>query len=396
MSNILLAWEFGGGLGHVGRLVPIARELLARGHTVHLALRDLADTSKVYRGCGAAVWQAPVFLHQVGGMPPFTANLSEILMGAGYSHPDALEGMLRGWLALFDHLAIDLVVADYAPAAVLAAHLRRRPSITLGLGFYLPPEVTPLPSIVPWAALPPNRLPQSEAAVLKSINTVCERVGGPPVPHVAHLLRGEHAMLTTWPELDHYDPALRTGSDHFVGPNEEPAVGVSPQWPAGEGPCVAAYLKAGHALHGQVLQTLSDLDCRVACYLPEVASGKPPPVRSPRIWYAPEPLNLREALRTSRLLVCHAGHGTMAQALRARVPMLLLPMQNEQALIARRVQAQGWGVDALTLGPRPDFRPSLEALLRCGPLPEIFEGRRNDCTAAVLARIEQALAGTDA
>lgn len=367
--------------------MPLAKALARRGHTVHLALRDLSRTSDLLRACGGSVWQAPVFLHRVGGLPPVTVNLSEILAGVGYTHPDVVEGMTLGWLSLIDRLSIDLVLADYAPGAVLAAHLRGRPSMTLGLGFFVPPDATPLPSIVPWMAVPAQRLSGADAAVLRSVNRVCEQLGGPPMRSVAQLLRGDHPMLTTWPELDHFDPALRTAADSFIGPNEDPADGMAPQWPAGDGPRVTAYLKAAHPLHAQVLQALVAHGCRVACYMPEVASGKPAPVSAATLWYAPRPLLLREALDGSRLLVCHAGHGTMIQALRARVPMLLVPMQNEQALIARRVHALGWGFDALTLGERPDFRSSIRTALALGPLPDVLAGRRDDCTQSVLDRV---------
>ena len=36
MARILLAWELGGGLGHVTRLEPLARELVRQGHDVKL------------------------------------------------------------------------------------------------------------------------------------------------------------------------------------------------------------------------------------------------------------------------------------------------------------------------------------------------------------------------
>lgn len=40
MAHIHFAWELGGGLGHAGRLKPLALEALRRGHRVSLSLRD--------------------------------------------------------------------------------------------------------------------------------------------------------------------------------------------------------------------------------------------------------------------------------------------------------------------------------------------------------------------
>ena len=42
MARVLCAWELGSGLGHIGRIVPIARELRALGHEVVMVLRDSA------------------------------------------------------------------------------------------------------------------------------------------------------------------------------------------------------------------------------------------------------------------------------------------------------------------------------------------------------------------
>ena len=42
MAKILLAWELGSGLGHLVRLLPLARGLAARGHAVTAVLPDVA------------------------------------------------------------------------------------------------------------------------------------------------------------------------------------------------------------------------------------------------------------------------------------------------------------------------------------------------------------------
>ena len=46
------------------------------------------------------------------------------------------------------------------------------------------------------------------------------------------------------------------------------------------------------------------------------------------------------------LCICHAGEATLAQSLLAGVPLLLLPTQTEQFLIARRVGLTGAGINA--------------------------------------------------
>ena len=43
MSRYLFAWELGANLGHLTRLVPVARALAKRGHEVLFATRDLGE-----------------------------------------------------------------------------------------------------------------------------------------------------------------------------------------------------------------------------------------------------------------------------------------------------------------------------------------------------------------
>jgi UDP:flavonoid glycosyltransferase YjiC (YdhE family) len=56
------------------------------------------------------------------------------------------------------------------------------------------------------------------------------------------------------------------------------------------------------------------------------------------------PLDIERAASTAELCVCHAGHGTVSVMLRAGVPMLLIPLHLEQALVARRTETLGAAV----------------------------------------------------
>jgi len=101
MAHIHLAWELGGGLGHAGRLKTLAQALQERGHRVSLSLRDLGHTQRLLEPLQAAKFQAPVWLHRTGGMPPNQASLAEILIPAGYVDAGSLAGLAEGWRAMF-------------------------------------------------------------------------------------------------------------------------------------------------------------------------------------------------------------------------------------------------------------------------------------------------------
>lgn len=59
MSTILFAWELGGGLGHLMQMRPIAHGLLARGHRIAAALKDLFRARQVF-GPDVPLLQAPI------------------------------------------------------------------------------------------------------------------------------------------------------------------------------------------------------------------------------------------------------------------------------------------------------------------------------------------------
>src|SRR5882762_2842841 len=59
---VLFAWELGGGMGHIHRLLPIARELAAQGHRVVFALRRLENAAVITQTLpDAKILSAPVY-----------------------------------------------------------------------------------------------------------------------------------------------------------------------------------------------------------------------------------------------------------------------------------------------------------------------------------------------
>lgn len=350
MANFLLAWELGGGLGHAGRLKTLAVELGRRGHDVTIALRDLVHPRTLFRDVRCRRLQSPVWLHDTVGVPAKAASLAEILLAEGYFDADALDSLVGGWRDLAGAVRAELVVADYAPTAITAARTLGVPSVAVGLGFYLPPARRPLPSIRDWARLPEGRLEESEARLLQSVNEVLRRHGAAPFAQGWQLFAGDRSLLCAWPEIDHYARGALPPGEHWYGPTFLARGGVAPDWPDGGGPRVFAYVKSGYAEHAAVLEALVRQGCRTLCYLPDVAAGKSPPVDHPSIRYAPGPVDLSRAFAKAQLCVSHAGGATMCQALLAGLPLLLLPMQGEQFLLARSVERLGAAINA---GARP-------------------------------------------
>ena len=361
MARIHLAWELGNGLGHVARLKPLAVELARRGHEVSMGLRDLVATRALWLPLDLACVQAPVFLHQTVGLPRRSASLAEIALGFGYVDGDVLDALHEAWRALLGRFEAELVVADYAPTALLAARSLGLRSVAVGLSFAIPPKGVSLPAFRPDEPLEPNRLDHAEARFVRAANHALRVGDGAPVRLASELFRGDRALLCTWPELDCYARADAPAETWF-GINPPPDGGAVPLWPAGEGARVFAYLKGGYPDLAGVLRTLVDRGCRTLCYLPDVEAGAPVPLAHPRIAYSDAPVNLVAALAEGDLCVCHAGGGTIGQSLLAGVPLLLLPMQTEQELNARAVARLGAGAVA-TRKMLPELGATLDRAL---------------------------------
>lgn len=361
MANIVFCWELGAALGHAGRLKALAQPLAARGHTVSFVLRDLVHTRRLLAGTGIPVYQAPLWLHRVEGLPPGEASLADILLACGWLDADAMAGLVDGWRHLLRALGADVVVGDYAPAALLAARSLGIASAAVGAGFQIPPA-GPLPPLRDWEAIPQARMAATEARVLATANAVLARHGAAPYARAADLLRGDVPLLCTWPELDPWDRGAP--DERWLGPTIAGAGAGAPAWPEGAGPRVFAYLRGPHPEHGAMLAALARAGCRTLCYLPEVAAGAAPPHAHPLIAWAAGPVALPVALRESAFAVCHAGESTVSQALLAGVPLLMLPRTAEAFLTARRVRRLGAGINVSEMARPLDWDGIVRGMLQ--------------------------------
>ena len=347
MARILFAWEFGGDLGHVRRLVPLALDLRAMGHEVAVAFRD-STFLEAPRSQGIEAFIAPILRHpSQPNLAP--ASHSDILLNIGFADRHAVAGAMLGWRSLFDLVGPHLLVADYAPSALLAARLKDLRRVTIGTGFPLPPASDPLPVLRPWA-------PMSEAALreidTRLVETLRAALPGhaPKLPHRAKdLFEAQAHLLCTFPDLDPFGP--REGVD-YMGPQGDAQSGMQLHWRR-EGTRIFAYLKPGHARFDQAIAALSTMDAEVIVAAPGLTPEEASSLSNASMRVVHAPVNLDLVLPAASLCVSHAGPGIGARCLAAGVPMAMLPLRLEQHLIGLRLVNAGSGVlldpnDAMT------------------------------------------------
>lgn len=394
MAKILIAWELGGGLGHMARALPLALALRAAGHEIAFALRDLSRAESMLGQHGFSFFQAPIWLPQLSGAPP-AVSYPEILFQAGYLDTNGLIGLVKGWHALVDTIRPDLLLLDHAPTALLAARGKAIKKVLIGNGFFVPPRETPMPAFRTWLTIEPQRLAASEALALQRANHVLERLVAPKLGMLAELFDVDENLLYTWPELDHYPQ--RKGARYW-GPAYSLDNGAAPHWPAGQGKQVFAYLKTDYRYLETLLQALRTAPCRVLAYVSGANAALINKYQSASCTIVAEPINMEAARQAADVIVCHAGSGTIAAALHAGKPLLLAPTFAEAYMLAESVARLGAGIN-VPLSENPDFARALQRMLQESTFAEYaraFAHKYRDFSQPVqiaqsVARIEEIL-----
>lgn len=342
MAKILLAWELGGGLGHVTVLRPVAQALRRRGHQVLVAARDLCAAEKVFRGSGIPVIQAP--FKQGPAVRPFIPQRSyaHLLHHAGFESKDELSALVGAWSALFDLIRPDVTLFDHSPTALLASRGRRMRRALIGTGFCAPPAGDALPDMRPW--LPPQRqrLVDDEARTLATANSVLQDIGRPSLDRLSDIYgQADENLLTSYPELDHF--GSRDGVRYWG--TFQACPGIKPVWPKGTGKRIYAYLKRTKTVADSI-RALGECGHPTIIFAPGLGDGIRSRFAFPNLHVSSEPLEMHALASESDLAVLNGTHGATAEFLMAGKPILQLPIYLEQRLVAQRTVDLGAGLTA--------------------------------------------------
>ncbi|MBQ1762310.1 MAG: hypothetical protein IIZ92_05350 [Aquincola sp.] len=372
MARFLLAWELGGGLGHATPLAQLAQPLLAAGHEVQLVLRDLSVLGSAFGPLAAhprlRAWQAPVWQLPLAGQPP-PATYAELLLHAGYLDATRLQGLAQAWRTLLQALQPDLLVADHAPTALLAARGLPMRRLLAGTGFFVPPQRQPMPPFREWTPIAPHRVRAAEERALATCNQLLSSWGEPPLAALHELLAADARCLLTWPALDAYAAARDSEpTTHYLGPLPGRDQGALPDWPAGGFGRVLAYLRPEPAATEAALSVLQAGPWSTVACVPGLAASLKQRHASAHLQLADMPLNMARLAAQADAVLCHAGAGTVHAALLQGRPLVMLPMQAEQLLTARRVQAAGAGALLLEGEVAGQLPALLHAAVADGPM----------------------------
>lgn len=343
MARVLVAWELGEAFGHLARCLQLAEGLRLRGHKVTLALKDVRLPGGAAAAPGLTVLAAPLIpqrqpLHRPGKrLAP--VNYADVLLHSGFADAQDLRARLQAWQGIISLVCPDVLVADHAPTALLAAHVSGVPHMAVGNGFAIPPAVLPWPSIRPYEEVSETALKNTEVR-LDRVTEAAQHLLGLGEPVRMRDLFDQRNVLDTFAELDHYG-ARPDG--HYVGPIFTVPRCLRTTWQGKDVPRVLAYLRPEVPGFVTLVQALAKLDAEVLCVAPGLNPEVAKRMATRRLRIALAPVDLPPLFEHADLAISYGNSGFSTQALLAGVPLLMRPRHVEQVLFAQRVEALGAG-----------------------------------------------------
>ncbi len=366
--RIVIAWELGANLGHLLPLLALARALRSRGHRVLFAMRDLTNAARVARE-GFAFLPAPASVHR--GRLQAYASYAAMLAGELFPTTGSTLVAALAWRSIMQAARAELLIADHAPAALLAARALSVRTALYGAPFSIPVAGAPLPTFANASAR------GVEAALLQRLNTVLDVLGASPLERVSDLYRAQTSLVRGVPEIDCFGPRAEQAYVTEVSADAGEAI---PAWPRADGARALVYLKAGRYVK-TVLDALSAANASAIAYIGGVPQ-QPAPRERRGLVISPTPYKASALMPQADFVVCNGNAGTVTQAVLAGKPLLMLPTYVEQALNAARVAQAGAGVVPKGKLTVPGMARCFDALQSAGAsasrLAARYAGRADD------------------
>ncbi len=235
MGVVLLANEFGAGLGHITQLLPIARALKEKGHEPVIVVHDLVAAAPAMMDESFQILPTPYWRGRCYPKDA-TKTFACLLADRGFARREILAPLVKSWLSILERVKPDLVIADHSPGLCVAAH-GSVPLVVIGNGFTLPPsdgEVFP-----PLRTDVPPVLPEAET--LKVVQETQRSLGIKPFDALPQIFGQARRFLPILPEVDPYKSS-RTETVH--GPLHP----LRPRQPLPDVGGFYGYVRVGHPL----------------------------------------------------------------------------------------------------------------------------------------------------
>jgi UDP-glucoronosyl and UDP-glucosyl transferase len=332
LIRVLLANEFGNGRGHIVTLKSAA-EALGNAFAFDAALCRLDHQAELQSCCDNVFRGAGLHYHNVrrhGAEAVITATWGEYLGDLGFARVDFIKEHILWWRALIDSGGYDLIIAECAPSALLAARSLGIPAVAIGPGHSVPPEdLKTFPLLMPEN----NQRLYDENELAGIVNTIMEPFGLPTLQVFPEIYACTDRIVRTVPLLDPY-------KGQRPKPYVPPVVDIS-EVQAGGGDEVFAYFSDVAEQPASLNQALCDLGLPVRAFIPGIDPQQAQQLSAHGVHLEPSAVSVNDIIKRSRVLVHYGMHGLTCLGMVAGLPQVMLPQQGEQLSNGRRVAECG-------------------------------------------------------
>jgi MGT family glycosyltransferase len=330
----------------------LIRTLVERGHEVRVLsdashAAQLADAGAVYRPYGPALDRDPTVRHDETPQEEMMRVLRDVFLNPRYG--DALLAEVARDRP--DGLLVDQMLLMAAAAA----------------------ESTGLPTAILWHTVyggsAGGRMP---SAMLDPLNTFRDRLGLDRIDdRLAAATKADAIVAFTYEAFD-VPPPVRPAQLHYVGPLAC-LPSAAARGDAGDGrPLVLVSYSTSYQNQVSALQRVADavagLPVRVLMTLGRAIAKDE--LRLPSNVVAEPFVPHASVLPQARLVVTHAGHGTVMAAVTAGVPMICTPMGRDQHAVAGCVTQRELGTVVPATASTEELRTAIAAALADDALRE--------------------------
>ena len=205
-SVVLLAWEHGRNLGHIGRLLATAQGIEQQGLRPVWAIPHAFITAPEVCNLNHQIVSVPTARLQDGKALGTVHSFADILISFGFSDIESLTQSVRAWMQLIERIAPLSIVLDYAPAAQLAALLLGLPAYQITNGFDSPPADCPVYGLTVRGPYLDRLNIQKLDDINSTVAQVCKRLGGPTDLTLLQFFAYPQKIYDCLAETDPYGP----------------------------------------------------------------------------------------------------------------------------------------------------------------------------------------------
>jgi hypothetical protein len=248
----------------------------------------------------------------------------------GFASVRIVREQVAAWRAVYEEERPDLVVGDQAPLALLAARSLGIATAAVGVPYTLPPSS--LPHYLPMHPGAGESL-WPEDQLVQSVNAAMSTFGGPLLSRLPQVYETDAELCCSPDILDLYAsvrkaprlPSLIPPFQHVSGPRDE----------------VFVYYSLNDRVDPVMLTAVQSLPVPTRMFMPNVDPALIGIFRAKRVMAEDTPVSPTDIGRRSRVVVHAGNHGITSLCLRAGLPFLAAPRQQEQDFNARQCAAEG-------------------------------------------------------